>query len=217
LYAYNAARYDIVEKIMSMKYFTLDILADKTNSNISLLDIMQQNPVLALINKYIELSNNNDFLLGKHANKTLLLRLIEKKANIHLLVNLINKTNINNILDSSVYIHTFLLKYSADDIIYLLSHLNDLDKLNLLFTLRNEYNQTPLMVLIRRKNTVVICVFTYMIQNNIFNKSHITDELAILITNIYPELYDKWHSFGLHVIPAIWAFIVAINHKPFLV
>jgi len=38
-----------------------------------------------------------------------------------------------------------------------------------------------------------------------------------LITNIYPELYDKWHSFGLHVIPAIWAFIVAINHKPFLV
>ena len=197
IYAYNAARYDIVEKIMSMKYFTLDILADKTNSNISLLDIMQQNPVLALINKYIELSNNNDFLLGKHANKTLLLRLIEKKANIHLLVNLINKTNINNILDSSVYIHTFLLKYSADDIIYLLSHLNDLDKLNLLFTLRNEYNQTPLMVLIRRKNTVVICVFTYMIQNNIFNKSHITDELAILITYVYPELIETFKNNGI--------------------
>ena len=36
-----------------------------------------------------------------------------------------------------------------------------------------------------------------------------------LVTNIYPELYDKYHCFGLHVIPSLWGIIVAIWHKPF--
>lgn len=38
-----------------------------------------------------------------------------------------------------------------------------------------------------------------------------------LITNIFPELYDKFHCFGLHVIPALWGLMVAIYHTPFLI
>lgn len=38
-----------------------------------------------------------------------------------------------------------------------------------------------------------------------------------LLTNIYPDSYDRFHCFGLHVIPAIWAVIVAIWHKPFFI
>ena len=38
-----------------------------------------------------------------------------------------------------------------------------------------------------------------------------------LLTNIYPELYDKYHCFGLHIVPSFWAIVVAMWHKPFLI
>jgi len=38
-----------------------------------------------------------------------------------------------------------------------------------------------------------------------------------LLTNIYPELYDKYHCFGLHIVPSFWAIVVAVWHKPFII
>ena len=36
-----------------------------------------------------------------------------------------------------------------------------------------------------------------------------------LVTNYYPALYDPWHCF-MHIVPSIWAIIVANYHKPLL-
>eukprot|EP01038_Epipyxis_sp_PR26KG_P009442 gene9442-12723_t len=38
---------------------------------------------------------------------------------------------------------------------------------------------------------------------------------VFLITNMFPDLYDPWHSL-MHVFPALWALIVGLYHKPFL-
>ena len=40
--------------------------------------------------------------------------------------------------------------------------------------------------------------------------------ISFLITNLDHKLYDKYHNFGLHLIPAIWTILVAVVHKPFL-
>lgn len=45
----------------------------------------------------------------------------------------------------------------------------------------------------------------------------ITTLSFFLITNIFPELYDKYHCFGLHIIPALWAIVVATYHTPFII
>lgn len=45
----------------------------------------------------------------------------------------------------------------------------------------------------------------------------ITTLSFFLITNIFPESYDKYHCFGLHIIPALWAIVVATYHTPFII
>ena len=44
----------------------------------------------------------------------------------------------------------------------------------------------------------------------------LTVVVSFLVTNLDHKLYDKYHNFGLHLTPAVWAAIVAWKHNPFV-
>lgn len=44
----------------------------------------------------------------------------------------------------------------------------------------------------------------------------LTVVVSFLVTNLDHQLYDKYHNFGLHLTPAVWAVVVAWQHRPFL-
>ena len=38
--------------------------------------------------------------------------------------------------------------------------------------------------------------------------------LTFIYTNLYPALWDTWHSVGMHVVPGLWCAVVAWCNEP---
>jgi hypothetical protein len=51
-------------------------------------------------------------------------------------------------------------------------------------------------------NTELFCLFT--------------TAAFFIFTNAYKKYYEQYHALGLHIVPALWAGIVGLNHSPIL-
>ena len=40
--------------------------------------------------------------------------------------------------------------------------------------------------------------------------------VTFVATNLWPGLYERYHPIGMHVVPGLWAFVVATHHVDLL-
>lgn len=211
LVACKALRDDVIN-LIAETYKLINVMqylmTSESSSHESVMDKMYESPNIKLITKYIRITNNIDILSKSKNNKTLLHNMFKNQnANnnlndIYYLLKPLKEDKIvlllNTYENDKTCMHILMSKYDANNIIKILSLLNDITCINKEDE-DDEVNSPLYYLIVYNSHETTIKVIEYIMTKNVLNHDTIGNSFISMIIQSCQQIFPIFEKNKINV------------------